>query len=188
MSVRIFLLCLFFCLVIPLLPVAAEVESDAELYGEQATPAYRGSGKEWQEQDIRLPPYPHKTKLIKVDLGLGQYPFTVLVDPGSLVVGDDRVVRFTVVLRSVSGVDNIEYQGIRCSQRMVRRYAWGDNGQFILVPNSQWRYIEKNVQDRYLAALAGDFFCPLPGYDREKTLLKKLRRPNPKNFLYDQDG
>lgn len=188
MFIRFVLLCLLCCSVTPLLSAAAEVESDTELYGEQATPAYRGSGKEWQEQNIQLPPYPDEKGLIKLDLDLGQYPFTVLVDSRSLSVGDDRVVRFTVVLRSVSGVDNIEYQGIRCSQRMVRRYAWGNRGRFSLVPNSQWRYIQKNLQDRYLEALVRDFLCPLPGYDREKNLLKKLRRPNPKNFLYDQDG
>ncbi len=187
MPIRLTLFFLLLCSLVPQFAVAAEVETDEELYGEQGAPAYKSSGKEWQEQDVQLPAYPDDKKLIKVDLGIDRLPFTLLIDPRSLVVGDDRVVRFTAVLRSPAGVDNIEYQGIRCPQRMVRRYAWGDRGHFSVLPNSQWRYILTNVQDHYLDVLLRDFLCPLPGYNREKTLLRKLKRPNPANSFHGED-
>jgi len=103
-------------------------------------PAYRESPKkEWQELEVALPPWPEQENLIPLKLDLGSFPYSLFIDGNSLSVGEDRVVRYTVVLRSPNGVENVTYEGIRCKHKQVRRYAYGSRGQFRPVRRPEWR-------------------------------------------------
>jgi len=132
-----------------------------------------GSG--WQEDTVVMPPYPPADDLIEVDLALPDFPFTLLIDRNSLSVGKDRVIRYTAVLRSRDGVENVSYEGIRCKHSQVQRYAYGSGGRFRPVRNRDWRFIRKDGQDRFRTELVDHYFCPLPLGDTESQILDKLK-------------
>ena len=160
----------------------------ADLDDEDATPEYKAEpGSEWKEQQIALPPYPSADELVDINLSLKDSPFTVLIDPASVSVGKDRVVRYTVVLRSSTGAENVAYEGIRCSNRMVQRYAYGSGGQFYPARNPGWRYVRKNRQDNYLAELMGYFFCPLPSGDAQRQIVNRIKRSSSSSSFYKHE-
>ena len=129
----------------------------------------------WQEDTVVMPPYPPADDLIAVDLALPDFPFTLLIDRNSLSVGKDRVIRYTAVLRSRNGVENVSYEGIRCKHSQVQRYAYGSGGRFRPVRNRDWRFIRKDGQDRFRTELVERYFCPLPLGDTESQILDKLK-------------
>ena len=161
----------------------------ADLDDEDATPEFVPEpGSEWKEQQISLPPYPSQDDLIDIRLLLKNSPFKVLIDPTSVSVGaDDRVVRYTVVLRSASGVENVSYEGIRCGKKMVQRYAYGSGGRFYPARNPGWRYIRKNRQDMYLIDLMQYFFCPLPTGDAQRQIVDRIKHSgsSPSTYMHE---
>jgi len=158
--------------------LVAAADGDDDVYEEGAikyhhyeTPA----GSEWKEQALVLPPYPQEKRLIPVDVGRYDYPYRVLIDSASLSVGKDRLIRYTVVLRSESGVDNVSFEGVQCPGRKYKRYAYGESGRFHILPEKKWAFIRSSRQDIYRAVLAEDYFCPLPIGDPATEIRKKLK-------------
>ncbi len=159
-----------------------------DLYGEEGSAGFV-EPKAWQEQTFHLPPYPdlESRELIEVDLALNHFPFSLFIDPASLAIGEDGVVRYTAILRSRSGAANVFYEGIRCSRGQYRRYAYGGADGFRMAGNSRWRYIRGSGAEPYLQVLLDHFLCPSPGPGRERVLLRRLRQPNPDNFMYGEE-
>jgi hypothetical protein len=80
------------------------------------------------------------------------------VDRSSVNV-NDGIVRYTLVVRTAFGVDNISFEGINCKEREFRSYARGSGpGQWITRP-TEWRKIEPQT---HLAqnTLHWEYFCP----------------------------
>lgn len=174
------------CCVFGLVAVHAESPfNDDDLYGEGGGPAYRsGAPKpEWREHDVLVPPWPVEKNLIPVDFSLPEFPYQLFIDAKSLTVGEDKVVRYTVVLRSSNGVENVSYEGVLCNHTQLQRYAYGSRGQFRPVRKPGWRYIRTEGQDRYRRALLRHFFCPLPdSKDPVGVILTKLNSRNSGQF------
>jgi hypothetical protein len=154
---------------------------DEELYGEGYNPGYvaRPENEKIEEGAVDLPSWPSEQDLVRVNLSLLDFPYTLLIDEKSLAVGKDRVIRYTAILRSAGGVDNIAYEGISCNSRKVQRYAYGSRGQFRPVRKPEWRFVLRKGQDRYRYELIENYFCPLPGGDKEREILGKLKSDNP---------
>ena len=156
----------------------AAAPADDEVYGEDAIKAYKDKlpdEPKWKEQGLVMPPYPQDDKLIEVDIDRHDYPYRVFVDSGSLSVGEDRVVRYTVVLRSKSGVDNVSFEGLRCTSHQYKRYAYGSAGKFHAVPRADWKYLRHDRQDIYRNVLANNYLCPVPTGDPVPQLVTKLK-------------
>lgn len=115
----------------------------------------------WTENKVEtLPSLPLASNLIPFDVS-GNTPLTFAVDAKSLSVGDDGVVRYTVVVTSPSGAHNVNYEGIRCDTYEWRQYAglnadhdgWDDT---VATPFAR---IEDSALNGYQAALYQDYFC-----------------------------
>jgi len=151
---------------------------DDDVYGEDAIKYHvyePPPGSKWVEQGLVLPPYPVEANLIRIDAGRPGFPYTIYIDGSSLSMGKDRVVRYTVVLRSKYGVDNISFEGIRCPHRQYKRYAYGDNGRFYPLSAGDWAFIRGQRQNFYRAVLADKYFCPLPMGDPVAGIRYKLK-------------
>ncbi|TCK17455.1 CNP1-like family protein [Thiogranum longum] len=161
-----------------------------DLYGEEGSAGFV-EGKAWEEQGLVLPAYPdvESRDLIEVDLLLKNYPFRLLIDPASVSVGKDGVVRYTAIIKSRSGATNVIYEGIRCSRGQYRRYAFGGQAGFQLAMNSRWRYIRGGERgaEAYLKVLYDHFICPSPAPGKPGPVLRRLRAPNPDNFFYGEE-
>jgi hypothetical protein len=115
--------------------------------------------KPWVELQARLPAFPD------LDAAL---PFFVsaasdnrfFIDPASLSVGEDDVVRYTLIVRSPAGATNITFEGIRCRTREFKIYAFGRNGEWSRNRYAQWAPIRYQDRNRQHHVLYFDFFCP----------------------------
>lgn len=116
--------------------------------------------KPWSEVAVKLPAYPKAEKLI---------PFNVssatrnkhFVDADSISIGEDRVVRYTVVIEAAGGAKNVSFEGIRCESGERRLYAYGHpDGTWSKARNAGWEGIKLRSLLSYQKALFEDHFCP----------------------------
>lgn len=132
--------------------------------------------KKWSELQAQIPPYPKDGDLLRFDAGSAtRHAF--FVDPGSISIGEDGVVRYILVVRTAGGASNVTFEGMRCETREQKTYAMGHrDGSWARVRSPQWRYIEYREVNRHHGALYADFFCrgktPVVSVKEIVTLLK----------------
>jgi len=124
-------------------------------FGHQSPPEQA----EWQEQALELPAWPLEGRLIRLDVNSGGAPFQIFIDPASISVSDDNVVRFTSVQVSSSGVWNVAYEGLHCGERSFRRFAYGANDSWHALPDSGWQALTSSGTGRYRYVLYNFFMC-----------------------------
>lgn len=129
----------------------AQPKSDWELEQER---------RNWRERELRLPSYPKADSLQEFEVSAGT-SFRFFVDRSSISVGDDGVVRYTLVAVSSAGAENVSYEGIRCREGTYRVYAYGNKSTGSWSPReSDWRPIENKALNRHHDALWREYFCP----------------------------
>ena len=128
---------------------AAQQKSDWELKQEAL---------EWREVEIRLPAPPKGDALIEFFVSAGS-SFRFFIDPASVSVGGDGVVRYTLVARSPSGTENVSYEGIRCSSASYKVYAYAQGANWSRA-QTDWKPIEPKSVQRWHQALRREYFCP----------------------------
>lgn len=113
---------------------------------------------DWKEVEAPAPPPLRTEHLIRIELPESSLRFGV--DPASIVLGSDRIVRYVVVGTSSSGVVNAFYEGIRCSTGEVRLYARHspDRG-WVPVSDSQWRPLREPRLSRHSLVIARTGAC-----------------------------
>ena len=153
----------FACLLACLLAGAAAAQNtnDPQIQGGRSSRQEEEEKRNWKEGAVRLPAYPKAEGLIEFTVSVGA-TFRFFIDPASLSVGDDRVVRYTLIARSPSGVTNVSYEGIRCSTGSYKIFARGNNGQWS-PQESDWRVIEPRTIQRWHNELRWQYFCPMRG-------------------------
>ncbi|PSJ17889.1 CNP1-like family protein [Nitrosomonas supralitoralis] len=118
------------------------------------------SDKPWIEQLTQLPAYPNATDLMEFDTGAVSSNH-YLVDRNSISIGEDGVIRFTLVVKSSSGALNVSYEGIRCATSERKLYALGrDDKTWIQPRESEWQKLELVRQFNAQRELAKNIFCP----------------------------
>lgn len=118
------------------------------------------SDKPWVEQMTQLPAYPEAKNLLAFDAGAvtsNQY----LVDITSIKIGQDEVIRFTLVVKSSANVMNVSYEGIRCATNERKLYALGRDDKTWTQPRvSEWQKLDLVRQYYAQRELAKNIFCP----------------------------
>lgn len=135
---------------------------------------------EWVEAEVAPPPRFDTEKLIAVDMP----PHTSVrygVDPATIAIGPDSVVRYVVVMRNASNSASALFEGIRCSTKEVKTYARWSQASAGWTPLAQapWRYWNDNMPSRHAMALARQGVCEnyLPGASPE-AIARSLRQPS----------
>jgi CNP1-like family len=118
---------------------------------------------------VALPPYPPQGERLEFSLGPAS-EFRFFIDAASLSVADG-LVRYVLIARSPAGVENVTYEGLRCSNGEVRLYALGREGGWRGEPGA-WR-----SPLAWHRELRREYFCSVkyPVYSREDALAA-LRR------------
>lgn len=115
--------------------------------------------KPWKEIEARIPSYPRSEDLIPFDPGAVS-PHRFYVDARSLSIGEDDVVRYTLVVKAAGGATNVTFEGIRCELRQLKYYATGRaDGSWARARNAQWRPIGPREVDRHHHTLYADYLC-----------------------------
>ena len=110
------------------------------------------------EEVVVAPPPLQRARLVELRLE-APTDFRYFVDAASLSVGADRIVRYTLVARSPSGVENLTFEGLRCSGEF-RVYAVGQprDDSWSGRPG-QWRPVPRDPRVGQNALLRR-YFCP----------------------------
>jgi hypothetical protein len=114
--------------------------------------------KEAAETSPDLPAYPRRGNLIEFFVSSAS-DFRFFIDRTSLSV-KGSIVRYTLVARSPSGVENVSYEGINCPASEYQVYALGHADGTWLNRPGPWRAIEPRSVQRWHNALHREFFCP----------------------------
>ena len=119
------------------------------------------SDKTWVELQAQLPEYPKQDNLIPFDTGPASND-QHFIDATSIQVGEDGVIRYSLVIKSPSGAMNVTFEGIRCSTNEKKLYALGrDDGNWAHSRNADWQRLENVSQYDVQRELAKYYFCPL---------------------------
>ena len=122
-------------------------------------PEEEGRGK-WTESEVRLPPFPKAQNLVVFDVSAASSN-RFYIDPESISIGSDGVVRYTLVIKGPGGGENISYEGMRCETRQQKYYAFGRrDGSWSNARANEWRRIEYREINRQHGVLYVDYFCP----------------------------
>jgi hypothetical protein len=131
----------------------------------------------WKEEVPQLPAFPADAGLLEIPSDLPGYDFRVFIDPESLTVGGDRVVRYTLVFVSSSGARNISYEGVHCGEHEYRRYAYGADGAWHPIDASPWQRVTNTGIDHYRYVLYWDYLCsPLHTNLDAAEMVGRIRR------------
>ena len=114
---------------------------------------------DWKEVDVPAPPVFSKDKLVPIEMP----PYVSMkfgVDPATLTLTRDGIVRYVMVATNASGSVSAMYEGIRCSAGEFKTYArLGSSGQWANVKEPQWRALDDNNTSRHALGLARQGAC-----------------------------
>ena len=106
--------------------------------------------------------------------------FKFAVDTNSILIGNDGITRYIVILTSPNGNSQVQYEGIRCDSFQWRLYGTFESGVWKENPLSSWRGIQDHTPNRYQAALAQGAFCNFNS--QEKNIKNIIQSLNPNGF------
>ncbi len=82
------------------------------------------------------------------------------VDPATLSITPDGIVRYVMVATSAAGTVSAMYEGIRCATGEVKTYSrYNAQGPWSPVENPQWQDLSGNLPSRHALALARQGAC-----------------------------
>ena len=144
--------------------------------------------KTWIELEAQLPEYPKRENFLEYDSGSNS-SYKYYVDEKSIQVGDDGVIRFSLIVESSAGAMNVSFEGIRCQTTERKRYALGqNNGTWIESHVDDWQFMQNISQFHPHRELATYYFCPIRsivGSEQEAIrALKTGMNPKARSLLY----
>ena len=117
------------------------------------------SDKPWIEQLTQVPAYPDSKDLISFHINNTSNQH--FVDATSIRVGQDGVIRFSLVVKSSAGAANVSYEGIRCATSERKLYAIGRDDRTWTQPRvAEWQKLDFVRQFYAQRELAKNIFCP----------------------------
>ena len=116
--------------------------------------------KPWQEIEVQMPAFPESQNLIPFKAGAAT-DMRFLIDEKSISVGSDEVIRYTLVVVSPSGAQNISFEGMRCTTGERRVYAFGQADKtWSKARNNKWVKVAGEAGARHVV-LFSDYFCAI---------------------------
>jgi hypothetical protein len=116
------------------------------------------SNPDWKEASVPPPPAFNEGRLVPIEMPV-YMSLKFGVDPATITVTGDGVVRYVVVASNrAGGAINAFYEGVRCETAEVRTYArWGSNAWDVL-PQTDWKRMA-TLNSSYAKQLATQGLC-----------------------------
>lgn len=132
---------------------------------------------DWEEVPPPPPPQFSKDNLIPIDMPL-HVTVKVGVDPSTIAVGPDGVVRYVLVMLNASGSSSAVYEGIRCVNDEVKTYArFSASGLWNMVEKQTWRRVTENMPSRHAQAFARQGGCQNRLATSQAEIISALKAP-----------
>lgn len=156
--------------------------------------------KPFTEDAVTFPAPPVDRDAVPFDVGgRNDSPLRFAIDPKSVSIGKDNVVRYTVLITSKTGARNVNYEGLRCDTAERRIYATlrNDTNQWVgnravdmnetanaesasmnaYKPATDWQRVGNGGPTDYASALMRSYFCDVrsvAGDGKASTLVRRL--------------
>ncbi|MGN6259381.1 MAG: CNP1-like family protein [Ralstonia sp.] len=156
--------------------------------------------KPFKEDAVTFPAPPVDRDAVPFDVGgRTDSPLRFAIDPKSVSIGKDNVVRYTVLITSKTGARNVNYEGLRCDTAERRIYATlrNDTNQWVgnravdmnetantesasmnaYKPATNWQRVGNGGPTDYASALMRSYFCDVrsvAGDGKASTLVQRL--------------
>lgn len=152
-------------------PVAAQ-----QRYGVDS----EGNRTDWKEENTVLPAFPVQANLREFPALSGASTIQYFLDIKSLSLGDDDVVRYTVVIVPRGGAVNVFHEGAYCDTNEFKRYAYGTaSGTFQRASSGRWRIARSSGVMSYQYVLIRRYLCSLYGVPMApEAVVERLEDPN----------
>jgi hypothetical protein len=131
---------------------------------------------DWKEGEVPPPPAFDLKRLVQVEMSV-QSQLKWGVDPDTVKITKDGIIRYVVVAQSSSGVVNAMYEGIRCNKAEFRRYARHNPGSgWVKSTDSDWTTLRNTSLSRHPETLAKNGMCD--GAAPPSSVAEAMRRLN----------
>lgn len=98
------------------------------------------------------------------------------IDPNTIYVGNDGIVRYVAVMTNSTGTSNAVYEGIRCLTGEVKTYARaGSSGTWSAVANPVWRDLLDNMGSPHPRTFASQAACSVRVVVSKPDIIKALQ-------------
>lgn len=157
--------------------------------------------KPFKEEAVTFPAPPVDRDAVPFEVGgRSDSPLRFAIDPKSVSIGEDNIVRYTVLITSKTGARNVNYEGLRCDTAERRIYATLRNDTNQWVGNravdmnesantdtaslnaykaaGDWQRVGNGGPTDYASALMRSYFCDVrsvAGDGKAATLVRRLR-------------
>lgn len=113
----------------------------------------------WREAEV-APPVAFSTDQLQSFEVMQGSSLNYGIDPKTLSVGEDGVVRYVLVARSTSGALNVLYQGIRCQTGEAKTYGrWDNQSRWNTSRSDDWQQLSFKGPTRPAMMLARAGVC-----------------------------
>lgn len=138
---------------------------------------------DWRELDVPPPPALRTSGLIDIELPT-RTELRFGVDPASIVVGKDGIVRYVVVASSRTGTVNGIYEGMHCKTGEAKVYARHNPGSgWVMANDPKWRPVHDAPHRTYTLPIARSGVCLGHSPNRNATqIARDLRAPVDSRF------
>ena len=134
-------------------------------------------GPDWKESETPPPPSFDERRLVPIEMPR-YMTLRFGVDPETIVVTDDGLVRYVVVASNkAGGATNAFYEGVRCATGEMKTYARSSGAGWEIVPNPDWKRMVL-MNSGYTHALASQGLCR-SGAPRASVgeMVRRLKNP-----------
>ena len=134
---------------------------------------------DWKETDAPPPPAFRTDRLVTFETTTKATALSFGVDPATITISGDGVVRYVVVASSQSGAMNALYEGIRCTTAEFKSYArYHPDSGWTPVPNPSWRSLYDPLPSRHALAFARAGACSCKAPNRSvPDIVRDLKQP-----------
>ena len=138
---------------------------------------------DWRESEVPPPPAFDVKRLIRVP-GPDGSSLKYGIDPATLSVTPEGVVRYVIVASSADGGQNVMYEGIRCSAGQHRVYARHNaTGGWSVLSGSEWLPMYGSAASRHALALSLAGVCKDRAVNRSASnIVRTLKSEQPGGF------
>lgn len=114
---------------------------------------------DWRESAVSPAPVFDVKRLIRLESPPGS-SLTFGIDPATLSITPEGIVRYVVVASSASGAQNVMYEGIRCTTAQHRVYArYHAQGGWSQVLDGEWKSLFGSPAARHALTFARAGAC-----------------------------
>jgi hypothetical protein len=139
---------------------------------------------DWKEVEAPPPAAVRTDGLIPIEMPSG-ISLRFAVDPASVSVGADGVVRYVVVASSRTGTVNALYEGLRCNTAEVKVYArYNPDSGWVPARDAQWQPLHNRPNSRHSLVIARTGACVGQGPSGSASeIVRALRAPADTRFM-----